>query len=59
MPDPIAQSNCVGLLLPGLQATRDDEQGVAVQKCVVHRTRAPEKCVILMIENVRIIPTGN
>lgn len=34
-------------------------QGFVVPKGVVHRTRAPEKCVILMVENVGIVPTGN
>jgi quercetin dioxygenase-like cupin family protein len=34
-------------------------QGVVVPKGVVHRTRAPKKCVILMVENAGIIPTGN
>lgn len=34
-------------------------QGFTVPKGVVHRTRAPEKCVILMIENAGIVPTGD
>ena len=34
-------------------------QGFVVPKGVVHRTRAPQKCVILMVENVGIVPTGN
>lgn len=34
-------------------------QGVVVPKGVVHRTRAPRKCVILMVENASIVPTGN
>jgi len=34
-------------------------QGFVVPKGVVHRTRAPRKCVILMVENVGIVPTGN
>lgn len=33
-------------------------QGVVVPKGVVHRTRAPQKCVILMVENAGIVPTG-
>ena len=33
-------------------------QGVTVTKGVVHRTRAPKKTVILMVENKEIIPTG-
>lgn len=34
-------------------------QGFTVPKGVVHRTRAPERSIILMVENAGIIPTGN
>jgi mannose-6-phosphate isomerase-like protein (cupin superfamily) len=34
-------------------------QGLVVPKTVVHRTRAPQRTVILMVENAGIIPTGN
>ena len=34
-------------------------QGVVVPKGVVHRTRAPQRCVILMVENAGIVPTGD
>ncbi len=34
-------------------------QGIVVPKGVMHRTRAPERTVILMVENAGIIPTGN
>jgi|SRR5579872_1821822 len=34
-------------------------QGVVVPKGVVHRTRALERTVILMVENQGIIPTGD
>lgn len=34
-------------------------QGFTVPKGVVHRTRAPERAVIMMVENAGIIPTGN
>jgi len=34
-------------------------EGFVVPKGVVHRTRAPERCVILMVENVGIVPTGD
>jgi len=34
-------------------------QGFVVSRTVVHRTRAPERAVILMVENAGIIPTGN
>jgi len=35
------------------------QQGYVVPKGVMHRTRASEKTVILMIENAGIIPTGD
>jgi mannose-6-phosphate isomerase-like protein (cupin superfamily) len=34
-------------------------QGFVVPRGVVHRTRAPEKCVILMVEGAAIVPTGD
>ena len=34
-------------------------QGYVVPKGVVHKTRAPEKTVVLMIETAGIIPTGD
>jgi len=34
-------------------------QGFVVPKTVVHRTRAPRRTTILMVENSGIIPTGN
>ena len=34
-------------------------QGFVVPKGVVHRTRAPEKAVILMVETAAIVPTGD
>ena len=34
-------------------------QGLVVPRGVVHRTRAPQRTVILMVENAGIIPTGN
>ena len=34
-------------------------QGFVVPRKVVHRTRALERTVVLMVENVGIIPTGN
>jgi mannose-6-phosphate isomerase-like protein (cupin superfamily) len=34
-------------------------EGVTVSKGVIHRTRAPKKTVMLMVENKEIIPTGN
>jgi mannose-6-phosphate isomerase-like protein (cupin superfamily) len=35
------------------------QQGYVVPKGVMHRTRAPEKTVILMIETAGIVPTGD
>jgi mannose-6-phosphate isomerase-like protein (cupin superfamily) len=34
-------------------------QGFTVPKGVMHRTRAPGRCVILMVENAGIVPTGD
>lgn len=34
-------------------------QGFVVPKGVVHRTRAPRRTVILMVENAGIVPTGD
>ncbi len=34
-------------------------QAFVVPKGIVHRTRAPQRTVILMVENAGIIPTGN
>jgi len=34
-------------------------QGVTVTKNIMHRTRAPKKTVMLMVENKGIIPTGD
>jgi mannose-6-phosphate isomerase-like protein (cupin superfamily) len=34
-------------------------EGFVVHKGLLHRPRAPEKTVILMVENAGIVPTGN
>jgi mannose-6-phosphate isomerase-like protein (cupin superfamily) len=34
-------------------------QGFTIPKGVIHRTRAPEPTVVLMVERSTIIPTGN
>lgn len=34
-------------------------QGFTVPKGIVHRTRAPERAVILMVERADIVPTGD
>ena len=35
------------------------KQGTVIPKGVMHRTRAPKRAVILMMENAGVIPTGN
>jgi mannose-6-phosphate isomerase-like protein (cupin superfamily) len=34
-------------------------QGFVVPRATVHRTRAPQRTIILMVENAGIVPTGN
>jgi mannose-6-phosphate isomerase-like protein (cupin superfamily) len=34
-------------------------QGVVVPRGAVHRTRAPEPTVMLMVERATIVPTGS
>ena len=34
-------------------------QGFTVPRSVVHRTRAPERCVVLMVEAATVVPTGD
>jgi len=51
-----------GRLLIDLEGRTVDlapRQGFVVPKGVMHRTRAPQRTVILMVENRSIIPTGN
>jgi Cupin domain len=45
--------------LEGGTVTLGPRQGFVVPKGVVHRTRAPERCMILMVENAGITPTGD
>lgn len=44
---------------PGRVVALAPRQGFVVPRGVVHRTRAPERAVILMVENAGIIPTGD
>jgi mannose-6-phosphate isomerase-like protein (cupin superfamily) len=44
---------------PGKVISLKRHQGFAVPKGVRHRTRAPERCVILMVETASIVPTGS
>jgi mannose-6-phosphate isomerase-like protein (cupin superfamily) len=52
-----------GKLIIDLEENRSVElhphQGYVVPKGVVHKTRAPEKTVVLMIETLGIVPTGD
>ena len=45
--------------LEGSSVTLDPEQGFVVPKGVMHRPRAPERTVILMVETAAIVPTGS
>jgi mannose-6-phosphate isomerase-like protein (cupin superfamily) len=45
--------------LEGRTVALQPRQGFVVPKGVVHRTRAPEKTVILMVEGAGIVPTGD
>jgi len=45
--------------IEGRTFTLDERQGLVVPKGRRHRTRAPERTVILMVENAGIIPTGD
>ena len=44
---------------PGRVVTLLPRQGFVVPKGVRHRTRAPERSVILMVETAGIVPTGD
>jgi len=51
-----------GQLLIDLQertVSLNPRQGFVVPKGILHRTRAPQRTVVLMAENKGIIPTGN
>jgi len=51
-----------GLLLIDLEdrvVELQPRQGFVVPKGVMHRTRAPERTIILMVEAATVIPTGN
>jgi mannose-6-phosphate isomerase-like protein (cupin superfamily) len=45
--------------LEGRTVALDPRQGFVVPKGIVHRTRALERTVILMVENAGIVPTGS
>jgi mannose-6-phosphate isomerase-like protein (cupin superfamily) len=45
--------------LEGRTVELEPRQGFVVPKGVLHRTRAPRRTVILMVENATVTPTGN
>jgi len=45
--------------LEGRTVELTQRQGFVVPKGAMHRTRAPQRTVILMVENAGIIPTGD
>ena len=45
--------------LEGRTVELGPRQGFVVSKGVLHRTRAPERTVMLMVENSGIVPTGD
>jgi len=45
--------------LEGRTVELGPRQGFVVPRATEHRTRAPERTVILMVENAGIVPTGN
>jgi len=45
--------------LEGSSVTLNPRQGFVVPKGAMHRPRAPERTVILMVETAGIVPTGS
>ena len=45
--------------LEGRSVELNEREGFVVPKGVVHRTRAPKRAVILMVEGAGIVPTGD
>ena len=45
--------------LDGRSVELKPQQGFTVPKGVIHRTRAPERAVVLMIEGKGVVPTGD
>ena len=44
---------------PGKVVTLGPREGFVVPRGVRHRTRAPDRCIILMVETASIVPTGS
>ena len=49
----------LGIIEGGETVTLDPHQGYTVPRGVVHRTRAPVKTAILMVEPAGVQPTGD
>ncbi len=45
--------------LEGRSVELTPRQGITVPRGVVHRTRAPERTIILMVEGAGVVPTGD
>ncbi len=45
--------------LEGRSMELTPRQGLTVPRGVVHRTRAPERTIILMVEGAGVVPTGD
>lgn len=45
--------------LEGRTVELTERQGLVVPKGIAHRTRAPERAIILMVEGAGIVPTGD
>jgi mannose-6-phosphate isomerase-like protein (cupin superfamily) len=45
--------------LEGRTVELGERQGFVVPKGIVHRTRAPKRTIILMVEGAGIVPTGD
>jgi mannose-6-phosphate isomerase-like protein (cupin superfamily) len=50
---------CLSIDLEGRSVELRPQQGLTVPKGVVHRTRAPQRSVVLMIEGAGVTPTGD
>jgi hypothetical protein len=50
---------CLFVDLEGRSVELNPRQGLVVHRGVLHRTRAPQRCVVLMIEDGSVVPTGD
>ncbi len=50
---------CLIVDLEGRSVELRPRQGFTVPRGVVHRTRAPERTIILMVEGAGVVPTGD